>query len=186
MTVPTVVATLLGELMSLGIRLELDGERLRYHPKSKVSEELRQKMGQHKAEILAVLRNSQANTTTDTPSDDSVSGGFGDRDTADPPLLRCAPAEEVLLSKAPPGVRTIVHGLNTLFADTGGVTVLSVTTARQRVAGLIRQARRASKPGLAVALRDCWRERVAICTVDGAVPESEARSIALAEVEAMQ
>ena len=95
-------------------------------------------------------------------------------------------AEELAqLAQATPAMGATIDELNGIFADTGGVTVLSVTTARQRVAGLIREARRAGKPSLAAALRDCWRERVAICTVDGAVPEGEARSIALAEVEAM-
>ena len=172
--------------MSLGIRLEVNGDRLRYHPKSKVSDELRQKMGQHKVELLVVLRNSQANTTTETPSDNSASGGFGDHDAANRPVRHFAPADEALLLKAPQGMRTIVHTLNTLFADTGGVTLMSVETSpvliRRRTAMLIREARRAGDIGRAVRLRDAWRERIDVCRFEGGLSVADAELVALNEL----
>ena len=49
---------------------------------------------------------------------------------------------------------------------------------------MIREARGAD-PNQAVALRDAWRERLAICTIDGGVPEADAERIALAELEVL-
>ena len=76
------------------------------------------------------------------------------------------------------------------FADVG-VTVVSVELAhgqggvsRSRVARMIREARGAA-PNQAVVLRDAWRERLAICTIDGGVPEADAERIALAELEVL-
>ena len=56
--------------------------------------------------------------------------------------------------------------------------------ARDQAARLIREARRnASDDGKAVALRDAWRERLAICTMDGDLSVEEAERVALHELE---
>lgn len=56
-------------------------------------------------------------------------------------------------------------------------------TPRQQAADLIRQARRADH-GRAVAMRDAWAERMAICTIDG-MSEADAERVALAELAGM-
>src|SRR5262249_44641314 len=47
---------LLVELAKLGIRLEVDGDRLRYHPRSAVTPALAERLKAHKNELLAILR----------------------------------------------------------------------------------------------------------------------------------
>jgi hypothetical protein len=49
-------AELLLDLGRLGIRLEADGERLRYFPRSALTPDLLDRLKAHKAELLAVLR----------------------------------------------------------------------------------------------------------------------------------
>lgn len=49
-------ADLLLDLGRLGIRLEADGERLRYFPRSALTPDLLERLKAHKAELLAVLR----------------------------------------------------------------------------------------------------------------------------------
>jgi hypothetical protein len=47
---------LLSELDRLGVRLEADGDRLRYSPRSALTPELFARLKAHKAELLALLR----------------------------------------------------------------------------------------------------------------------------------
>ena len=54
---------------------------------------------------------------------------------------------------------------------------------RVAVATLIRQARRARDLDLSIALRDAWRERLAICEIDGGVRIEHAEEIALEELQ---
>jgi hypothetical protein len=49
-------AELLLDLGQLGIRLEADGDRLRYHPRSAVTLDLLDRLKAHKADLLAMLR----------------------------------------------------------------------------------------------------------------------------------
>ena len=82
----------------------------------------------------------------------------------------------------------LVAAVKDSFADMGA-TVVSVEVAhggvsRSRVARMIREARGAD-PNQAVAMRDAWRERLAICTIDGGMSEAEAEKIALAELEVL-
>lgn len=49
-------AELLMDLGRLGIRLEADGERLRYRPQSALTPDLLYRLKAHKAELLAMLR----------------------------------------------------------------------------------------------------------------------------------
>ena len=78
------------------------------------------------------------------------------------------------------------------FAPYRGGTVTSIQNAygrggwhRQQVARLILDAR-LTHGGFARDLRDSWHERVAICVVDGHLPESHAETIALEQVAGMR
>jgi hypothetical protein len=64
------------------------------------------------------------------------------------------------------------------------LAVLRRRDLRRHVAGLIRQARR-TRPDLAVSLRDAWRERLAVCAIDGGLTEDHAEQVALDELETM-
>jgi hypothetical protein len=82
-------------------------------------------------------------------------------------------------------VRT--HKLN-LLALLRAVSVLpspiagAHDTPRRRAGNVIRLARGAGLHDLAVALRDSRRERFAICSIDGGLPECEAERIAADEL----
>ncbi|MCC7409045.1 MAG: hypothetical protein IT442_13325 [Phycisphaeraceae bacterium] len=54
---------------------------------------------------------------------------------------------------------------------------------RVRAGRAIRHARQAGDNVLAVALRDAWEERLAVCTIDGGLPEEQAQRIAADEIE---
>ena len=49
---------------------------------------------------------------------------------------------------------------------------------RRRAARMIRQARQAGDGDLAVALRDAWHERVAVCEIDAGLPTEQAEQVA--------
>lgn len=50
---------LLAELARLGVRLEADGERLRYAPRAALTPELAERLREHKPAVLAYLRSGQ-------------------------------------------------------------------------------------------------------------------------------
>jgi len=52
------------------------------------------------------------------------------------------------------------------------------------MAELIRHTRRRSASE-AVALRDAWAERLAVCTIDGGLTKDHGEQVALAELETM-
>lgn len=66
------VAELLAELTRRGVTLEPRGDSLAFHPRSKVTGELRERLQQHKGEILGLLRGQVADRVADvvvpTPS----------------------------------------------------------------------------------------------------------------------
>ena len=49
-------AQVMTDLARLGIRIEADGDRLRYSPRSKVTPDLLERMKAHKGELMAILR----------------------------------------------------------------------------------------------------------------------------------
>ena len=85
----------------------------------------------------------------------------------------------------------LVSAVKDAFADDsgGGATVVSIEAARGRggwtrrqVAELIRHARR-HRAGKALAMRDAWAERLAVCTIDGGQTDDGAEQVALAELK---
>lgn len=100
-----------------------------------------------------------------------------------PPMF--TPGEAMMLHHAPPALRESVEAIKSAFAGVG-VELLSVTRdptwPRHRVADAIRAARRHGEHDRATAIRDGWRERVAICMIDGGQPRRRAEVIAACEV----
>ena len=100
-------------------------------------------------------------------------------------------ARRVILERGlvpkPPVDLPLVGGVNTAFANVGGAEIVQVCSARtwhrRQVADLIRQARRAGDRSRAVALRDAFRERVAICAEEGGLPIEDAERIACEELQ---
>ncbi|MCC7409241.1 MAG: hypothetical protein IT442_14340 [Phycisphaeraceae bacterium] len=56
-------------------------------------------------------------------------------------------------------------------------------TPRVRAGRAMRRARRTGDNVLAVALRDAWEERLAVCKVDGGLTEEQAQLVAAKEIE---
>ncbi len=77
-----------------------------------------------------------------------------------------------------------IHRIVSVFGDTG-VSLISLKTPllRKRMEALVRWAERVGDRDLAVAIRDCFEERLAICTIAGRLDEDAAEAVALVEVE---
>ena len=194
------VAAILAIVARSGIVLEPRGDKLRYHPRSAMTQELAARIKANKAELLALLQRNDPLTATDkTPTPQRANSPHGTRSGVLSVLsvseqgkgLWCE--EELgLLAHAEktPSDLPLAAAVKDSFADVG-VTVVSVELAhgqggvsRSRVARMIREVRGAA-PYQAVALRDAWRERLAICTIDGGMSEADAERIALAELEVL-
>ena len=194
---PEVVA-ILAIVARLGIVLETQGGKLRYHPRSAMTQELAARIKANKAELLALLQRNDPLTATDkTPTPQransphgTISGVLSVLSVSEQGKGLWCEEELGLLAHAEktPSDLPLAAAVKDSFADMGA-TVVSVEVAhggvsRSRVARMIREARGAD-PNQAVALRDAWRERLAICTIDGGMPEAEAERIALAELEVL-
>ena len=75
-----------------------------------------------------------------------------------------------------------VEFLQDLFKPTTAPVAIS---ARRRAADLIRQARREGHHDHAIALRDAWHERIAVCMIDGGMTQEAAEQVALSELEGL-
>ena len=82
--------------------------------------------------------------------------------------------------------RLAAHRTELLEILTAGAAPAPIKgTARNGAARLIRGARRAGDVELAATLRDAWRERVAICTLEGELSVRDAERVAHPDLEAM-
>jgi hypothetical protein len=171
---PAPVAVLLVELARRGIELRAAGDRLRYRPRSAMTPDLADRLTAHRADLLAIL----------TAADDAADRCPACDGAA--PAATYTPEERRLLAGCPAATLAAVDAAKRAFAQVGGVTVEAVapfkSAARDDAARLIRDARRDGNHGRAVALRDAWRERSAICTVDAGLLPAEAEKVALEEL----
>lgn len=170
---PAPVAVLLVELARRGIEIRAAGDRLRYRPRSAMTPDLADRLTTHRADLLAIL------AAADDAADRCPAGG----------AMAYTPEERRLLAGCPAATLAAVEAAKRAFAQVGGVTVEAVapfkSAARDDAARLIRDAWRGGDDGRAVALRDAWRERLAICTVDGDLPLRAAERVALDELGSM-
>lgn len=168
-TTPCPVSLLLVELARRGIELRAAGDRLRYRPRSAMTPDLADRLTAHRGDLLAIL----------AAADLAVS------DTA-APAPTYTPQERRLLADCPAAALAAVNAAKRTFAPLGRVTVQAVvpfkSAARDGAARLIRDARCGGDVGRAVALREAWRERLAICTVDGDLSIRDAEAVALDEL----
>ena len=171
-TAPAPVAVLLVELARRGVELRAAGDRLRYRPRSAMTPDLADRLAAHRADLLAVL--AAADDRADRcPASDTAA---------------FTPQERRLLDGCSAATLAAVDAAKRAFAPLG-VTVEAVapskSAARDGAARLIRNARRVGDGGRAVALRDAWQERLAICTMDGGLSVRDAERAALDELGSM-
>ena len=98
-------------------------------------------------------------------------------------------ADERRLTDAPHGhVRATMGSIMATFTETGGAQVIGLessrTWRRRDVARMILSPRGAEDRAVAVALRDAWRERVGICTIEGGLSIEDAKAVAWADLRA--
>ena len=168
---PNPVAILLVQLARQGIELQAAGDRLRYRPRSAMTPDLAERLKALRDDLLAALRACDAEADPDMVT----------------PTATYMAEERRMLADATPRLRATLDAVKATFADTGGATMLDVrpdlTWPRRRAARLIRAARRAGDHNRGVAMRDAWRERVAICQIDGVLALTEAERVAIAELD---
>ena len=186
-----------------GILLIAEGDGLRDKALRPIPTELAERIKANKPALLTLLRVDNALDKTPTPDaptcpdrpESGVSSVVSVSECKQPSHGLWGEEELALFAKAgtTPAQMPLVEAVKDVFADLpgGGATVVSVqpvrgfrSQTRHRAAQLIREARR-SDHSRAVAMRDTWRERVAICTLEGGLTQEDAERIALAEIEGM-
>ena len=199
---PEIVA-ILTDASRLGIELKAVGGgagQLRFRPRLAMTPDLAQRLKANKPALLKLLRDGNAADTTPSPKrpidpQRTESGVLSVVSVSDAEIPQRGPWNEdelAMLARAgtTPADLPLVTMVKDVFADMGA-TVVSVEpvkkprgSTRRHAAQLIRDARRIDTDQ-AVAMRDAWRERLAICTVDGGLTNEDAEQVALAELERM-
>ena len=193
------VMVILADVARRGITLQAHGGKLRFRPRSAMTPELTHRIKSHKSALLALLTIPGGDTTspmdTATGRDGAESGISSVVSVSERGALGSflwSEDELAMLGRvgATPADLPLVSAVKEAFADFGA-TVVSVESShggrgwtRRRAAELIRDTRRQSA-SRAVAMRDAWAERLAVCTIDGGLSEDRAAQVALAEVENM-
>jgi len=201
------IAGILADVARRGITLQAapgsEAGKIRFRPRSAMTPDLAQRIKAHRPALLALLSNPGADTTPPAAApvgpDERESGvssvvSVSERTRAGRGLW--SEDELAMLARAgtTPADLPLVSAVKDAFADFGA-TVVSVEPAhgrggwtrrkiRGRAAELIRDSRR-HNAGEAVAMRDAWWERLAICTIDGGLTEDHAEQVALNELETM-
>lgn len=203
-TDPGGVAGILADVARRGITLQAEAGKIRFRPRSAMTPDLAQRIKTHRPALLALLSNPGIPGADTTPPDvtaiaprEAESGvssvvSVSDRVRAGRGLW--SEDELAMLARAgtTPADLPLVSAVKDAFA---GATVVSVESAhgrggwtRRRAAELIRDARRhgiRGQAGEAVTMRDAWRKRLAVCTIDGGLTEDHAEQVALDELVTM-
>lgn len=168
---------LIVDAVRAGVLLIAEGDRLRFKAVHLMPPELAGRLKVHKAELLAILRGGSLETDH-RPTTGSVT-----------PIAVYTAQERRLLAGVgvKPGDVPMMDRVKGVFPSAEVIDARCAhrnkpRTPRQRATGLIRQARRSNDPDLAVAQRDGWHERLAICTIDGGLSLDAAERIAIAEL----
>lgn len=188
------VATILVDAARRGITLQAHAGKVRFCPRSAMTPDLVQRIEAHRSALLTLLTGLGADTTPTadnvTRPDDEASGVSSVVSVSERGKALWSEDELAILGRAgkTPADLPLVSAMKGTFADFGA-TVVSIESAhgrggwtRRRAADLIRQARTRSA-GDAVAMRDAWAERLAVCTIDGGMPEDRAEDVALDEIK---
>lgn len=204
---PGGVPGILADVARRGITLRAEAGKIRFRPRSAMTPDLAQRIKAHRPALLALLSKPGIPGTDTTPTPDPATGpheaesGVSSVVSVSEPPARptvgrglWSEDELAMLARAgtTPADLPLVSAVKDTFADFSA-TVVSVESAhgrggwtRRRAAELIRHARRREirgQVGEAVAMRDAWRERLAVCIIDGVLAEDHAEQVALDELE---
>jgi len=199
---PGSVAGILADVARRGITLQAGAGKIRFRPRSAMTPGLAQRIKTHRPALLALLSDTTPPAAEPTGPHEAESKVASVVSVSEPPESpttgRGLWSEDELamlaLAGTTPADLPLVSAVKDAFADFGA-TAVSVESAhgrggwtRRRAAELIREARRheiRGRSGEAVAMRDAWRERLAVCTIDGGLTEGHAEQVALDELETM-
>jgi hypothetical protein len=193
----TDITTILADVARRGIELQARAGKVRFRPRSAMTPELARRIKAHRSALLALLSDTTPAVNAATESDDTESGvlsvlSVSERETTGRGLW--SEDELAMLARSVPGTTPadlpLVSAVKEIFIDFD-MTLVSVESAhgrggwtRRHAAELIRHARRHSADE-AVALRDAWAERLAICIIDGELTGDIAEQVALTELKNM-
>lgn len=191
-TTPEVQA-ILADARRRGLTLQADHGKLLFRPRSAMTPDLAERIKAHRLALLSLLSDTTPTKRTPNATHEPKSGVSSVVSVSERSKALWSEDELAMLGRAgkTPADLPLLMDVKDAFAEYGA-TVVSITTkthgcgseARRLAGKLIREARRRDR-GEAVAMRDAWAERLAVCTIDGGFSEDHAEQVALKELQTM-
>ncbi len=187
------VQAILADVRRRELTLQADHGKLLFRPRSAMTPDLAERIKAYRPELLVMLSDTTPTTRNQNATHEAESGVSSVMSVSEPSKALWSEGELAMLGRAgkTPGDLPLLMDMKDTFAEFGA-TVVSVTTnqygrgghARRLAGKLIRTARQRDR-GEAVAMRDAWAERLAVCTFDGGFSEDHAEQVALNELQNM-
>lgn len=186
------VQAILADVRRRGLSLQADHGKLLFRPRSAMTPDLAERIKAHRPALLSMLSDTTPATRTTNAPHEAESGVSSVLSVSEPSKALWSEDELAMLGRAgrTPADLPLLSAVKDAFGEFGA-TVVSITTkhrrggrARRLAGQLIREARRRDRRE-AVAMRDAWAERLAVCTIDGGFTEDHAEQVALKELQNM-
>ena len=177
------VQAILADVRRRGLTLQADHGKLLFRPRSAMTPDLAERIKAHRLALLAVLSDTTPTTRAPNAPYEPQSGVSSVLSVSERSKALWSEGELAILGRAgkTPADMPLLSVVKDAFAEFGAA-VVSITTnyghgshARQMAGQLIRKARRRDR-GEAVAKRDAWAERLAVCTIDKRVHRGSRRT----------
>ena len=191
-TLPKAIGELLEIAHEQGITLQADDGKLLFRPRSAMTLDLAERIKAHRPALLAMLSDTTPPALTQNTPHEIESGVLSVLSVSEPSKALWSEDELAMLGRAgkTPANLPLLAEVKDAFAEFGA-TMVSITTkygrgghARRLAGKLIRKARQHDR-GEAVAMRDAWAERLAVCTIVGRLSEQQVEQVALKELQDM-
>jgi hypothetical protein len=184
------VQAILADVRRRGLTLKVERGKLRFRPKSAMTADLADRILACRPAVLAALSDKTPTTPKPKAPHGAQPGVSSVLSASEQSEALWSEVELATLARAgkTPADLTLVSEVKDVFAEFGASVAGIILEHRSRgharrlAAQLIHEARRRDK-GEAVALRDAWTERLAICTIDGGLSDGTAEQVALEELQ---
>lgn len=186
------VQAILADVRRRGLTLQADDGKLLFRPRSAMTPDLAERIKTHRPALLVMLFDTTAPALPPNAPHEAESGVSSVLSVSEPSKALWSEDELAMLDRAgkTPADLHLLAEMKDVFAEFGA-TVVSIATeygrgghARRLAGQLIRKTRRQDR-GKAVAMRDAWAERLAVCTIAGGFSEDHAEQVALNELQIM-